>query len=56
MKDFFDVLGNYRLYRLLQDEALELAQYDPRMMEIFAYQNIAAIRRDLDPGWIHGNA
>jgi FkbM family methyltransferase len=52
MKDFFDLLPDYRIYRLLSDGAIHFETYDARFMEVFAFQNIACIRRDLDPGWI----
>jgi len=55
MKDFFEVLNNYRIYRLLEKGVIEFAVYDPTFMEVFAYQNFGCIRRDLDPSWIHGN-
>jgi len=53
MRDFFALLENYRIYRLLQESALEFAVYDPTFMEVFAFQNIVCIRKDLDPSWIH---
>jgi FkbM family methyltransferase len=53
MKDFFAVLPSYRIYRLLRDGVIEFEHYDPTFMEVFAYQNIVCIRRDLDPFWIH---
>lgn len=52
MKDFFDILPGYRLFRLLPRGAMELERYDPCSMEIFAFQNIVAVRRDLDAGWV----
>jgi FkbM family methyltransferase len=54
MKDFFALLPNYRIYRLLTDGVIEFEVYDPVFMEVFAFQNMACIRRDLDPSWIHG--
>jgi FkbM family methyltransferase len=53
MKDFFTLLENYRIYRLLPEGVLEFVVYDPTFMEVFAFQNIVAIRRELDPSWIH---
>lgn len=48
LRDFFDLLGNFNLYRLLPNELLPL-QYDhPLMNELFSYQTIIAIRKDLD--------
>jgi FkbM family methyltransferase len=55
MRDFFALLPNYRIYRLLGDGAIAFETYDPTFMEVFAYQNMACIRRDLDPSWIHGS-
>ena len=54
MKDFLAILPNYRIFRLLPEGAIQFAVYDPTFMEVFAYQNIVAIRRDLDPCWVHG--
>lgn len=56
MKDFFDLLPDYRIFRLTQDGAIHFEVYDARFMEIFAFQNIACIRRDLDYGWILAEA
>jgi FkbM family methyltransferase len=48
LRDFFDLLGNFNLYRLLPNGLLPL-QYDPPLMnELFSYQSIVAIRKDLD--------
>jgi FkbM family methyltransferase len=56
MRDFFGLLPNYRIFRLLGDGVIEFQTYDPNFMEVFAYQNMACIRRDLDPFWIHGSS
>jgi FkbM family methyltransferase len=53
MKDFFTILPNYRIYRLLSNGVIEFQTYDPTFMEVFAYQNIICIRKDIDPFWIH---
>lgn len=53
MKDFFDILPNYRIYRLLPAGVIEFQVYDPTFMEVFAYQNIVCVRRDVDPFWLH---
>lgn len=46
MKDFFDILEEkYTLNRLLPNELLPLEKYDPTMHEIYAYQNIIAVRK-----------
>lgn len=47
-KDFYDLLFNYNFYRLLPDGPVSLGNYDPKLYEIFAFQNIVAIRKDLD--------
>ncbi len=52
MKDFFSLLPAYRFFRLLPNGAIPFDVYDARFMEIFAFQNIACIRRDLDSDWI----
>jgi FkbM family methyltransferase len=44
-KDFFDLLPQYRFFRLQSDGAIHLEIYDARFMEDFAFQNIACIRR-----------
>lgn len=44
-RDFFDLLPQYNLYRLLPDGLLPLDHYVPLHCEIFAYQNIIAIRK-----------
>jgi len=46
-KDFVDLLFNYEFYRLLPDGLVSLGEYDPVIYEIFAFQNIVAIRKDL---------
>ncbi len=43
-KDFWDLLLNYKFYRLLPGgQLLEIKKYDPLMTEIYAFQNIVAI-------------
>lgn len=45
-KDFWDLLQNYELYRLLPGGALlELQRYSPALCEVYAYQNIVALAR-----------
>lgn len=41
-KDFWDLLPNYDLYRMVRDGLVHLKNYDPVYCEIFAYQNIVA--------------
>ncbi len=55
MKDFFALLPGYRIYRLLSNGVIEFQVYDPTFMEVFAYQNIVCIRRDIDPFWVHAS-
>ncbi len=43
MKDFFDLLQNFKFYRMLSDGLVPLV-YTPLTCEIFAYQNVVAIR------------
>lgn len=43
-RDFYAVLPNYTLYRLLPDGPVPLGEYRPVFCELFAYQNIVGIR------------
>ncbi len=43
MKDFFEILPNYSFYRMLSDGLIPM-EYDHLTCEIFAFQNIVAIR------------
>lgn len=45
MKDFFDLLKGYSFFRILPDGLVNIDKYDPIFCEIFAFQNIVAIRR-----------
>lgn len=45
-KDFWDLLQDYRLYRLLPHDMLLIKKYCPIECELFAYQNIVAILKD----------
>lgn len=45
-RDFWKLLKDYRFYRLLPNEMLEIKTYTPLSCEIFAYQNIVAILKD----------
>ena len=51
MKDFFDLLKSYRLYRMFPDGLVELVKYSAITSEIFAYQNIVAVHSSSD---LHG--
>ncbi len=46
-KDFYELLVNYNLYRLLPNSLLKI-DYDPLTSEIFAFQNVVAIRKAID--------
>jgi FkbM family methyltransferase len=48
MKDFFKLLPNYNLYRLLPNDFLPLTYDHSLFLELFSYQNIVAIRKDVD--------
>lgn len=45
MKDFWDLLSEYRMYRMFPDGLLPLKEYSVFSCEIFAYQNIVAIHQ-----------
>jgi FkbM family methyltransferase len=48
-KDFHELLAkDYALYRLLPGELLSLQRYTPMMCEIFVFQNIVAVRKDIN--------
>lgn len=44
-KDYFDILSNYKLYRLLPNGMVPIKHYSAIDCEIFAYQNIVAIKK-----------
>jgi len=46
-RDFHELLVNYNFYRMLPDGLVFLGDYNPIYQEIFAYQNIVVIRKDL---------
>lgn len=41
-KDFFDLLSNYKLYRLMPNGLFPIRNYSAKIHEIFAFQNIVA--------------
>jgi len=47
-KDFYELLTNYDFFRMLPDGFICLGDYNPIYQEIFAYQNIIAIRKDFE--------
>jgi FkbM family methyltransferase len=46
-KDFWDMLPDFYFYRMLPDALIRIEEYNPLLCELFAFQNIAAIRKDL---------
>lgn len=44
-KDFVELLKGYEFYRLLPNGLVRLPEYDPTVYEIFAFQNIVALRK-----------
>jgi len=47
-RDFFLLLKNdFKIYRLLPNGVLPIKKYNPLMHEIFAFQNIVAVRKDV---------
>jgi hypothetical protein len=47
-KDFYDLLPNYRFYRMLRDGLVPLGCYSPLWCELFAFQNIVALPEACD--------
>lgn len=45
-RDFYDMLPNYLFYRMLRKGLAPIGTYRAAMCELFAYQNIVAIRKD----------
>ncbi|BDD05020.1 FkbM family methyltransferase [Aureibacter tunicatorum] len=44
-KDFYELLENYDVYRLMPDSMLKIEKYHSITCEVFAFQNIVAIRK-----------
>lgn len=44
-RDFFNLLEDYDLFRMLPNSLVEINSYSPIFCEIFAYQNIIAIKK-----------
>lgn len=44
-RDFWQQLPGYDFYRMLPSGLIHLKRYSPLLCEIFAYQNIVAIRK-----------
>jgi FkbM family methyltransferase len=55
LKDFMALLPGYRFHRLLPSGAMSLDAYDPRLMEIFAFQNVVCVRGDIAADWVVGS-
>lgn len=47
-KDFYNILRDFTFYRMLPDGIISLGEYNPLLCEIFAYQNIVAIRNGIN--------
>jgi hypothetical protein len=47
LKDFYDILKDFSLYRINTNCLIPLPKYDTEN-EIFKYQNFLAVRRDLN--------
>jgi FkbM family methyltransferase len=47
LRDFYDILGGYNIYRLDSERLLPLHDYNVRN-EIFRYQNLFAVKKELD--------
>ncbi len=52
MKDFVEYLSNYDLYRLLPYGFLKIKYESSLLNEIFSYQNIVAVRKDIKKNFI----
>ena len=44
-RDFYEILCDYRLFRMLPDALVPLGEYNPVFCEIYAFQNIVAIHK-----------
>lgn len=55
MQDFLDLLASFELYRLLPYGRIRLQRYIP-LTEIFAYQNVIALRREGHPASVVGRS
>lgn len=47
LKDFYDELPHYSFYRLMPYGLYSLGKYRPSTWEVFAFQNIVAVRKDI---------
>jgi FkbM family methyltransferase len=46
-KDFYEILSEYTLFRMLPDGIVPLEKYHPLFCEIYAFQNIVAIHKKI---------
>ena len=46
LKNIYELLNDYFLYRMLPNSLVSLGKYCPIEWEMFAYQNIVAVRKD----------
>lgn len=46
LRDFFELLKDYKFFRILRKGLMPLRNYDPSLCEIFLYQNILAVHKD----------
>lgn len=46
-KDFWDFLPDYRIMRLLPKNVITITDYNPIFCEIFGFQNIVCVRKDV---------
>ena len=47
-RDICGILSEYDFYRMLPDGLVPMGPYKPLLYELYAYQNIVAIRRGSD--------
>lgn len=45
-KDFYDLLSDYSIFRMLSDGLVPLGEYNPLICEIYAFQNIVAVHKN----------
>src|SRR5262249_1560543 len=51
LRDFYNILPNYTMFRLSESGLISLGDYDARY-EVFKFQNIVAARKDIAANWI----
>jgi FkbM family methyltransferase len=51
LRDFYNLLPNYMMFRLSETGLIPLGEYDARH-EVFKFQNIVAARRDVAADWV----